>query len=465
MTLKPRSLQSKLVLQLIGIFVIATVLGIILLIWQGVRTAASFSSDALRLRADELAQYVLRTPDGHYRMDPPTGLRHRYEDPHGENLFAIHFPDGTKLASGNAFALATELHNKQHNSTRFFQLENFDHSGISYYVLSTDRHTPAGTVWISVAHSWDTDEITEAILKQFALKLAWLFPLFAAIILLVTVASLRKGLSPVIAVSRQAAAITPGIDGLRLSTDKMPAELVPLVESFNAAIARLEQAITAQRRFTADAAHELRTPLTVLTAGLEGLPETSSIRALREDAARMNRLVEQLLRVARLDSIPVSKTDQDLCQIAMQTVAYMAPWAIAHKCDLCLNSPPHPVRVCANAEALSDALRNLIENAVRFSPENAEVHITVGSEGVISVEDHGPGIATEDIPHIFKRFWRGKNNKAPGAGLGLAIVDEIVRQHGGRTEVQNATSGGAVFRLFFRTDTHSQHPQMPAGDG
>lgn len=447
MTGKTRSLQYRLVLQLIAIFSIATTLGIMLLLWQGVQTAASFSDEALRMRADELAQYVSQSPDGRYRIDMPSGLHHRYDNPHGENLYAIRFPDGTLQASGNAFARATDTSYNHGNSIRFFQLENFDHSGISYYVLGVKRKVPAGTVQIFVAHSWDTDEVTEAILKQFALKLAWLFPLFAAITLFVTVASLRKGMAPVIALSRQAAAITPGADGLRLSTGEMPTELVPLVESFNAAIERLELAMTAQRRFTADAAHELRTPLTVLTAGLEALPDNASIRALRDDTARMNRLVEQLLRVARLDAIPVSKTDQDLCVIATQAVAYMAPWAIAQKCDLCLETPPHPVHISANAEAVFDALRNLIENAVRFSPADGEVRITVSAGGTVAVEDRGPGVAAEDLPHIFKRFWRGKNNSSPGAGLGLAIVAEIVRQHGGCLNVENAHPCGAIFKL------------------
>lgn len=111
-----------------------------------------------------------------------------------------------------------------------------------------------------------------------------------------------RGLDPLRAVSARAATIGPGTTGVRLSGDGLPSELLPLVAGFNQALDRLERGLIVQREFTANAAHQLRTPLAILTAQLDQLAYSPSVQLLRGDAARMNRLVEQLLRVARLDS-------------------------------------------------------------------------------------------------------------------------------------------------------------------
>lgn len=444
---KPPSLQVQLALQLLAIFAVVTALGVGLLIWQGVQTAASFSNDTLRVRAEELAQTVGRSADGHYNLTLSSELRHRYGDPHGENLYAVRFADGSRQPAMAPFSAATASLSPKQNTPLFFQFEDFDHTGISYYGLSIRKHTPVGAVIIAVAHASDTNEVAEAIIRQFVLKVAWLIPLFAAITLAAGIMSLQRGLAPVKEVSHQAATLTPGEDGMRLITERLPRELVPLVDAFNAALGRLEKAFLVQRQFTANAAHELRTPLTVLTAGLDALPDTQAVGNLRQDVARMNRLVEQLLRVARLDAAPIVKSPVDLCQLAAQTVAFLAPWAIAQNCELSLDTPGHPVIIHGNADALSDALRNLIENAVRFTPADMDVCITVRPEGMITVEDHGPGIHPEDLPHLFERFWRGKANKPQGAGLGLSIAAGIAHQHGGRIEVENRPSGGAIFKL------------------
>src|SRR5262249_26027073 len=193
------------------------------------------------------------------------------------------------------------------------------------------------------------------------------------------------------------------------------------------------------------------TPLAIVTAGLEVLPSSDPLDKVRADVGRMNRLVDQLLHAARLDAVaPDVSTKVDLHAIASDVVGYMAPWAVAQDRMLALDGKEAAVGVRGNAGAIADALRNLIENAIMAAPCGSEVTVRVADDGSVSVADHGPGIPHEYRPHIFERFWRGHSARSSGAGLGLAIVSEIMRLHGGRIEVDDNDGGGAVFRLQFR---------------
>src|SRR6202030_4192582 len=142
-----------------------------------------------------------------------------------------------------------------------------------------------------------------SILREFVFDIAWYVPPFIALALLLATYSVRRSLLPLRAASAQASAIGPGSISLRLPEADVPTEALPLVIAVNRALDRLDQGFTTQRRFTANAAHELRTPLTIITARLDTLEGNGQITALPEEVARMNRLVEQLLCVARLDSL------------------------------------------------------------------------------------------------------------------------------------------------------------------
>nr|WP_246337364.1 HAMP domain-containing sensor histidine kinase [Azospirillum oleiclasticum] len=208
----------------------------------------------------------------------------------------------------------------------------------------------------------------------------------------------------------------------------------------------MERSLAQQRRFTANAAHELRTPLAVLRARLDGM-EPAKAGALVPDVERMGRLVEQLLSVARLEARMVELSDGiDLGHVARDTVAHLFPLALLERKSIVLDAPAEPVPVRGNVFALEDALRNLIENALRHTPPDGAVDVTVTADATVEVGDRGPGLPETLRGQLFEPFVHGRGRRG-GAGLGLAIVAETAAIHGGTAVALDRPGGGALFRL------------------
>jgi signal transduction histidine kinase len=453
MRIWPRSLQAQLVLRLAAVFLIAAAAGVGALLYESTQTADTLRREELLQRAHELARFVARDADGAVRVGLPTELDRVYRTSMATDQFAIRSETGEQLATSQPeFAASTRDWPPAGAVPRYIRLKHFGQTGQEYCALTVRTESQAGPISITVARALDGDAAIHTVLMDFVFDIAWAIPLFAAATLAVGVWGIRRDLRPVRAVSERAATIAPETTGVRLSIDRLPTELVPLVVAINKALDRLEHGLTLQRQFTANAAHQLRTPLTILTAQLDELAAGTQADKLRGDVARMNRLIDQLLRVARLDSAPMSvDASVDLIAVAAETVKYLAPWAIDQDRAIGFEAPNSPVLVRGNADAIADALRNLVENAVYHTRSKTEVTVAVSTNGTVEITDKGPGIASEDRERIFERFWRGPSVKTPGAGLGLAIVAEIVRAHGGTIEVENAQGGGAKFSIHLHT--------------
>jgi two-component system, OmpR family, sensor histidine kinase MprB len=227
-------------------------------------------------------------------------------------------------------------------------------------------------------------------------------------------------------------------------------ELGRLATRFNAMLAALEKSVGAQRRLVADASHELRTPLTAARTNVDllledRLPADEAKRALAEasvELGALTRLVSDLVELARGEERKLRIEDVQLDDLVASSVER----AQARAPQVTFVTALSPTQVQADATLLERAISNLLDNAVKYSPDGAPIEVSVRN-GEVVVQDHGPGIAEVDLPRVFDRFYRAATARAkPGSGLGLAIVREAAEAHGGTATAESSPTG-ARFRL------------------
>lgn len=290
--------------------------------------------------------------------------------------------------------------------------------------------------------------LLDDLVNQFFARVGWILIPGVALLFLVSLLTIQAELRPIEHVAAVAETIGPHSLGVRLPDRFIPREVMPLIETVNQALDRLEGTLKAQREFTADAAHELKTPLAVLRAQLDAMPRDATTEALRSDVDAMSRLVSQLLRLAEADQLAVPPEARcDLAGLARDVTAGLVPLALSQRRSLDLDGADEPLEVRGLAGPLAQTIRNLVENALRHTAEGTAVSVRVAPDGALSVRDHGPGVAAADRPHLFQRFWRKSRQGGAGAGLGLAIAAKIAEAHGGAIDVDDAPGGGAVFTL------------------
>jgi signal transduction histidine kinase len=273
---------------------------------------------------------------------------------------------------------------------------------------------------------------------------------------LVVVLTVRRAMRPLAEVSVAARAIVPGHAG---SLDRLavPSEVAPLVDAINGALLRLHEALERERRFTAEVAHTLRTPLAALRARVEGQPEGPQKTALLAAVGRVERLAGQLLFKARLESGALDEAeDFDLAALLQDVAAETAPLFLGEHKTLIVRAPDHRVRCRGSRAAVEQALLNLLDNASKAAPPGSEVEVRLAADGTLLVRDRGPGFTDGETAQLFAPFRRGRTSRWQGAGLGLTIVAEAVRRHGGELIVRNRKGGGA--EIGFRLPIESAAP-------
>src|SRR5207249_5704373 len=312
----------------------------------------------------------------------------------------------------------------------------------------------------------------ESVLRGLLLTFALGLPLIVALAIGGGYLLMRGALRPVDQIRQRAARITSRNLSERLPVVHTGDELERLAIDLNRMIERLEESFHQINRFSADASHELRTPLTVLQGELEaiaqkgqGLPADvrDTIGSALEETHRLAKIVESLLAISRLEAgeALVQPVRLDFAELARTTADQMKLLAEEKRISL-TSDGSEPVEVEADPSRLKQVVVNLLDNAIKYTPEGGSVSISVtrrDDHAILEVADSGLGISADDLPHVFERFYRAdkaRSRQMGGTGLGLSIVRSICQAHGGRVTVNSAEGRGSLFRVQLPASTNNR---------
>lgn len=446
----PRSLQGRL---------LAMVLTVVVGVWlvTAVMTWFDVSHELDELLDGHLAQAAAllvvqqaqEIDDDDRGIDAPT--LHRYAP---KVAFQVFHEGQLALRSANA-PVAPMVGTKKHFKNGF---ETLQIEGNTWRVFAAAGAERDVQVYVGEQTS-SRDSILWAVLRSTLWPMAMALPLLAVALWW----AVYRGVSPIrrlgrALAERQALALNP----VRL--DDAPSEMAPMVDALNGLFERIGTLLESERRFTADAAHELRTPIAAIRVQAQvALGEADDARrrhallSTLDGCDRATRLVEQLLTLSRLEATAVpAMAAVDLSALTQRIVADLAPKAIGKKQALEFEAA-EPCRIPGNETLLTVLVRNLVDNAVRYSPPSARIKVAVEQrEGqvVLSVEDSGPGLAEAERQRLGERFFRVMGSLESGSGLGWSIVRRIAAVH--QMDVQVAPSaelGGLAVRVTAQAGT------------
>lgn len=343
----------------------------------------------------------------------------------------------------------------------------FKYGGVRYRATRVsripimDREENQPEVTLAVVYAAPMHHLHQQV-REAGVFIAGTSLLLLAVTGLLALWGIRRGLLPLQELATQASLVSANQWKLNVPADaEQITELRPLTESMTTMLARLERSFTQQREFLGNAAHELKTPVAVLKSTLQSLlhrPRSSEeyrkgVEQSLEDLERLERLLQWMLRLARAEQWAHGALRRDLPMVNLgatceEAVERIRPLAETRHTTLRLNTNG-PVLFRADPEDLQLVWVNLLENAVRYSPEGASVEVTVsknnGGPARVMFQDHGVGIPKTDLPHVFERFYRGDPSRARatgGFGLGLAIAKALVEAYGGAISVDSEPGVG-----------------------
>ncbi len=402
-----KSIFSRIIFLHVIALVITAIVMPVVLYWFFKWAANDLHDQAMREQAQLVAHYLVLGADGSWKLDLPPALEDIYSQAVGRYSYAVVDDTGRVLFSSRKdrspiFSADPRASNVTYLDTR--------HGNAAISGVSVAKEMDGHKVWVQVGEDLaHRDVIVDDIVADFFKRVGWITLPVLLFLLAIDIVIFRRALRPLLNASELAKKINPRRTDIRLPPKEMPKEILPLVEAVNQALDRLEAGFRVQREFTADAAHELRTPLTILRSRIDTLADRGISKALHKD------------------------------------IEGMAPQGK----NIALSGSEAPVWVSGNAEMLSRAIRNLVENAINHSPPGTTVEIVVEDSGMVRVLDEGPGIKEEERELMFQRFWRRDRRRTGGAGLGLSIVQRIADAHAATISVDNRPTGGATFSLGF----------------
>ncbi|MFC0242858.1 sensor histidine kinase [Rhodopseudomonas telluris] len=289
----------------------------------------------------------------------------------------------------------------------------------------------------------------QAVLSTATLLISILLPaglVMALATLLATPIVVRRSLAGLAQVAARAEAIDIDRRGTQLPLDLVPSEIVPLVAAINDALRRLDEGYERRELFLANAAHEIRTPIAILQTRIESFEPGPQTARLLEDVKRLSTLADQLLDVERLAQIGAPQTSVDLVDLARRVTADLAPLAITAGYEIGFENTVDQFTIAGDEGALERAIANLIQNAIQYGGRGGRIMVRV-TQSELSVIDNGPGVPIADRERVFEPFYR-LNAGTRGAGLGLNLVREVARLHGGRVAIEDSPTGAHVSIKF-----------------
>lgn len=470
-----RSLALRLATNVLLALTACFVLLVALVLIRAERLSATIHKDSLEAHVEAIVRSIRPNETGELELVLPASLERLYASDSQDHIYLVKAVPGDRMwLSHPELRPIAARWSKDKVDELVVRVEDVFSVNSVYHGVAREFVTPHGHFIALTAQAGGQEEFAGLLLSSFVKSLCdlrdddgcaefagfvrmqlvnelrWIFPLFILLLAGTVIVTIRLSLRPLSAASERAAAIDPTATSVRLDSDRVPAEVAPLVAAINAAFDRLEAGYSAERRFTANAAHELRTPLSILRARIDRLahePGAEEVKSLSTDVDRMARVVGQLLAITRLEMAPAGRKHRIvLNDLVSETVAMLAPLAIEREQRLGASLPEASVECEGDAGQLQEALENLIENAIRHCPAGTSIEVELGGDGSVRVIDDGPGVAPEARARLFERFFRAGRG-VPGAGLGLAIARDIARQHGGTVRFEDTPGGGATFVL------------------
>jgi signal transduction histidine kinase len=428
----------------------------------------------LRGRADSLLGQVHDAEDiaDNVTIDP------RALDLHPDDVWMVRDTGGRTIAQSSAWIATAESDLGRAQKPRTFRIEGRHYRGLVLHgvrQIDANDTSPGIARPVTIFYAVPLRPVHEAVVRAARFLL-----IAGALLLLLTGAALafllRRGLAPLEQLSEAAGEMTPRQPRFRAPPGALATrELAVLAGALESATERLEEAFRRQQVFVHDAAHELKTAVTIVKSSLQLLgsrPRTAreysrGLETCLADCARMEELVQRMLQLARFEQEPAGGNARcDLAEVARDVAAQMETLAQIRGVTIRVEaqgSAPVPL----SADACGSLLANLLLNAAQHTPAGGSVksEISVGPEIVLKVRDTGSGIAAEDVPHLFERFWRGDRSRARatgGAGLGLSICKAIVDSCGGVIRVASRLGEGTCVTVTLPVAEASSLPEPRA---
>jgi signal transduction histidine kinase len=420
-----RLAQVVIILQLVSLLITVLLAGVFF-VFQ--RTPA----DSSLLLLDRVVPYIQREADGSLSISAEGFSEMAFQS----KDFWVYGSDGTHSFNYGPIPQDVQPFLGKANSIidKFGAIDHYD--------------TPVGNLTL-IAGGGKSTSLDIFIFMWFLLRDFFLFIFVPGAVLSIFVIPriVRYFLNPIALSADAANRLQPELTGQRLPTKSAPSEVLPLISAVNSALTRIDDWTIRQRRFIADAAHELRTPITVLQVRLDALPAGELADALREDCRRLARLAERLLAIERIRAVSPLLEAVDLNVISRNAALEFTPLALRGKIDLSFEHAPSPVMIKGNAESVHMCLMNLLENALRHGGRKIVVAVSDLPMPRVTVKDSGKGVHPDLADRLFEPFV--STSSSAGAGLGLALVSEVMKALDGSVFNQTGPDGMTHFVLEF----------------